>query len=42
MNIYVLDDTSTVSGIIEIFESVIWNMQFFSGNDFQLIVPLSS
>lgn len=42
MNIYVLDDTSTVSGIIEKFESVIWNMQFFSGNDFQLIVPLSS
>ena len=32
---------SGITGMIEIFESVIWNVQAFGLNDFQLIVPYS-
>ena len=37
MNIYVLDGLNGIIGIIETFESVIWNVQYFSQNEFQLI-----
>lgn len=42
MNIYILTGTDEITGIVESFESVIWNMQFYGKNDFQLVVPLSN
>lgn len=38
MDIYVLDGINGVSDIVDTFESVIWNMQFFGANDFELVV----
>lgn len=38
MEIYVLDGFETI-GIINVFESCIWNVQYFSQNDFQLVLP---
>lgn len=38
MEIYVLDGFDTI-GIINVFESCIWNIQYFSQNDFQLVLP---
>ena len=42
MNLYILEGLSGISGIVEVYESMIWNMQFYSINDFQVILPLSS
>lgn len=42
MNIYVLDGLNGITGLIEVFESVIWNMQFYGVNDFELKLPLSN
>ena len=39
MIIYVMQSIEEISGIVEIFESVIWNMQFFGVSDFELILP---
>ncbi len=39
MDIYVMDGLSGVIGIVQTFQSVIWNMQFYGSGDFQLIVP---
>lgn len=39
MNVYVLNGLSGITHIIETFESMIWNMQFFGPSDFQLICP---
>lgn len=41
MALYALDGLSGVVGIIEIMESVIWNVQFYGFNDFELIMPFS-
>lgn len=38
MEIYVLNGFETI-GIINVFESCIWNVQYFSQNDFQLVLP---
>ena len=42
MNIYILDGLTGISGIIETYESVIWNMQFSGVNDFQIQLPLAA
>lgn len=42
MNIYILDGLAGISGVIETYESVIWNMQFSGVNDFQIQLPLSA
>lgn len=39
MNLYTLDGLNGIDDIIETFQSVIWNMQFFGFGDFELIVP---
>ena len=39
MNIYVLDGLNGISDVIEVYESVIWNVQYFWKGDFQLKVP---
>lgn len=36
MDIYTLDGLNGVSSIIDTFESLIWNMQYFGPNDFEL------
>lgn len=36
MEIYVLDELNGIIGLVDVFESVIWNVQYFSRNDFQL------
>lgn len=38
MDIYVLDGLNGIIGIVETFESSIWAVQYYSQNDFQLIV----
>lgn len=38
MDIYTLDSLNGVTGIVEVFESCIWNCQFFGVNDFELKV----
>lgn len=40
--IHVLDGLSGVIGVVEIFESVIWNSQFYALNDFELILPMTN
>ena len=42
MNLYIMNGLSGITGIVEVFESMIWNMQFYSVNDFQVILPLTS
>ena len=42
MDIYVLDGLNGISNIITNFQSCIWNMQYFSQNDFQLVVNAST
>ena len=37
MLIYVIDGLNGVTDIVENYESVIWNVQYFSKNDFQLV-----
>lgn len=41
MEIYVLDGVSGISGIIDSYESLIWNLQFYGVGDFELKLPLS-
>ena len=41
MNIYVMDGLNGVTDILETFESVIWNTQFFGVSDFELQVPVT-
>lgn len=38
MDIYILDGLNGASDVIDSFQSVIWNMQFFGANDFELAV----
>lgn len=38
MDIYVLNGSGDVLNVIDTFESVIWTMQYFGKNDFQLVV----
>lgn len=38
MDIYILDGLNGASDVIDSFQSVIWNMQFFGANDFELVV----
>lgn len=38
MDIYVLDGLNGTGDIVDSFQSVIWNMQFFGASDFELIV----
>ena len=42
MDIYVLDGLNGIVDIVDTFESVIWNMQYYGSNDFELIVPGTS
>lgn len=42
MNIYVMNGLSGIENIIEVYESVIWNIQFFGCSEFQLICPYNS
>lgn len=37
MDIYVMDIASNVLGLIENYRSCIWNMQYFSKNDFEIV-----
>lgn len=39
MEIYVLDTDLSILDVIDSFESNIWTIQYFSQNDFELIVP---
>lgn len=38
MNIYIVDGLNGIIDIIDTFQSVIWNMQYFGSGDFELIV----
>lgn len=38
MDIYVLDGLNGIVDIIDVYESVIWNVQYFSQSEFQLVV----
>ena len=42
MSVYLMNGLSGITNIIEIYESVIWNTQFYGFNDFEMIVPLTS
>lgn len=42
MDIYVLDGLTGVKDIISSYQSVIWNVQYFSQNDFELVVNAST
>lgn len=39
MDIYVLDGLNGIVDIVDEFEAVIWNMQYYGANDFELTVP---
>lgn len=39
MNVYVMDSPEEITGIVESYESIIWNMQFFGPGDFELVMP---
>lgn len=39
MDIYVLDFTAQIIDMIDIFESIIWTVQYFDTGDFELVVP---
>jgi len=41
VNIYVLNSSGSPIGMIETYQSVIWNVQYFSRNDFQLVTNAS-
>lgn len=38
MDIYVIDRTDGIIDIVSTYQSVIWNLQYFGQNDFQLVV----
>lgn len=42
MDIYVLDGLTGVTDVISSYQSVIWNVQYFSQNDFELVVNAST
>lgn len=42
MDIYVLDGLNGVADLISSYQSVIWNVQYFGQNDFQLVVNAST
>ena len=42
MTLYTLDGLNGVDDIVETFQSVIWNMQFWGFGDFELVVPGTS
>ena len=39
MEVYVLGNDLEIIDMIDSYESIIWTVQYFSQNDFQLIVP---
>lgn len=39
MELYTLDGLNGIKDIVETFQSVVWNMQFFGFGDFELVVP---
>lgn len=39
MIIYVMQDANGITDIVDVFQSVIWNMQFYGRGDLELIVP---
>lgn len=39
MDIYVLDEKAEILDIVDVFQSVIWTVQYYSKGDFELIVP---
>lgn len=39
MDIYVLDEKAEILDIVDVFQSVIWTVQYYSQGDFELIVP---
>ena len=39
MDLYVLDGLNGIQNIINSYQSIIWNVQYFDKNDFQAIVP---
>lgn len=39
MDIYVLDEKAEIIDIVDVFQSVIWTVQYYSQGDFELIVP---
>lgn len=41
MEIYIMDGLNGITGIVDTFQSCIWNVQYFDKNDFQLVVPAS-
>ena len=41
MDIYILNGLNGVSNIIKTFQSVIWNVQYYGANEFQLVVEAS-
>lgn len=42
MDLYLLEDLTSVSEIIEKYSSVIWNLQFFGQGEFEMILPGNS
>lgn len=38
MTIYTLDGLNGINGLIEVYSSVVWNVQFYGMNDFELVV----
>lgn len=41
MDIYVMDGLNGITNILSTYQSVIWNVQYFDQNDFQIITNAS-
>lgn len=41
MAVYIMDGLTGITGMIEVYASVIWNVQFYGFSDFEIILPLS-
>lgn len=39
MDIYVLDEKAEILDIVDVFQSAIWTVQYYSQGDFELVVP---
>lgn len=39
MDLYIMDGLNGVTDVVDNFKSVIWNVQYFDRNDFQLVAP---
>ena len=39
MELYVLDGLNGIQNIVNNFQSIIWNVQYYDKNDFQIVVP---